>query len=329
MTAEMARALDTFDCGICLQRCEHPARLPCGHVFCYLCIKGIANRSGTCAFCRRPIPVEFLDNPQILNGESFRLQSSSPERFAWFYQAKTSGWWQYQQRDSDDLEAVYQRDHEAVFDRLIAGYMYVINFKEMVQHRKTDRSVYRRIKRDVVSIGDKVGIAGLRLPAAGLRCEDCSASDTQSQTDDDAAACAVGASAAGTRVSSGTALREPEKLQQPLHLREPCTQERGMGMSEVAPAGYSCPSEHSPTFPATPQESDNNGQLSSTATEQPASAHTQTSRTELVEAALRDGQNRSSSTRQARQRNRRSEDAGVSVLMAAMSMSDDRVHEYV
>lgn len=28
-----------IECPICLQTCIHPARLPCGHIFCFLCVK--------------------------------------------------------------------------------------------------------------------------------------------------------------------------------------------------------------------------------------------------------------------------------------------------
>uniref|UniRef100_T1GPI6 E3 ubiquitin-protein ligase n=1 Tax=Megaselia scalaris TaxID=36166 RepID=T1GPI6_MEGSC len=30
---------DSIECPICLQNCIHPAKLPCGHIFCFLCVK--------------------------------------------------------------------------------------------------------------------------------------------------------------------------------------------------------------------------------------------------------------------------------------------------
>lgn len=30
----------SLDCAICLQPCVHPAKLPCSHIFCFLCLKG-------------------------------------------------------------------------------------------------------------------------------------------------------------------------------------------------------------------------------------------------------------------------------------------------
>lgn len=43
-TAAAAAAVGTpttaaLECPICLQTCIHPARLPCGHIFCFLCVK--------------------------------------------------------------------------------------------------------------------------------------------------------------------------------------------------------------------------------------------------------------------------------------------------
>lgn len=28
-----------MDCPVCLEKCVHPAKLPCGHIFCFLCVK--------------------------------------------------------------------------------------------------------------------------------------------------------------------------------------------------------------------------------------------------------------------------------------------------
>lgn len=37
--ADAAAPTATLECPICLQTCIHPARLPCGHIFCFLCVK--------------------------------------------------------------------------------------------------------------------------------------------------------------------------------------------------------------------------------------------------------------------------------------------------
>ena len=52
---------------MCLQTCVHPVQLPCNHIFCFLCVKGVlANQRRRCALCRKDIPAEFLDNPKLV-----------------------------------------------------------------------------------------------------------------------------------------------------------------------------------------------------------------------------------------------------------------------
>lgn len=72
----------TLDCAICLQPFVQPVRLPCSHIFCFLCAKvlqglklgfanaflifslqGIALQGQPCALCRADIPIDLLTKP--------------------------------------------------------------------------------------------------------------------------------------------------------------------------------------------------------------------------------------------------------------------------
>ena len=33
-----------LECAVCLQTCIHPVQLPCRHIFCYLCVKGVSTQ---------------------------------------------------------------------------------------------------------------------------------------------------------------------------------------------------------------------------------------------------------------------------------------------
>ena len=33
-----------LECAVCLQTCVHPVRLPCRHIFCFLCVKGVSTQ---------------------------------------------------------------------------------------------------------------------------------------------------------------------------------------------------------------------------------------------------------------------------------------------
>lgn len=72
-----------------------------------------------------------------------------------------TGWWQYDERTSVELESAYKRS-QRVCELLIAGFLYMIDFDQMLQYRKSDPTRRRRIKRDLATIPKK-GVAGLRL----------------------------------------------------------------------------------------------------------------------------------------------------------------------
>jgi E3 ubiquitin-protein ligase RNF146 len=67
-----------LECAICLQPCVHPVRLPCSHMFCYLCMKGVAVRNRRCALCRADIPEDFVRRP-ILVAAQEAVQSKGQE----------------------------------------------------------------------------------------------------------------------------------------------------------------------------------------------------------------------------------------------------------
>ena len=54
------------DCPVCLQALLQPVRLPCAHVFCFLCVKGAAARNRSCPMCRGRIPNEFWARPELV-----------------------------------------------------------------------------------------------------------------------------------------------------------------------------------------------------------------------------------------------------------------------
>ena len=79
----------SIDCAICLQTCVHPARLPCGHIFCFLCLKGIAHQSKRCAMCRQEIPADYLEHPDLVPSTSTGTAQQSLEGgYQWFYEGR-------------------------------------------------------------------------------------------------------------------------------------------------------------------------------------------------------------------------------------------------
>lgn len=78
-----------MECAVCLQTCIHPAQLPCGHIFCFLCIKGIANQSKRCAMCRQEIPRDFLEQPNLLKAPAaVEVTETHEGGYQWFYEGR-------------------------------------------------------------------------------------------------------------------------------------------------------------------------------------------------------------------------------------------------
>lgn len=159
------------ECAICLQSCIHPVRLPCCHVFCFLCVKGASWHSKRCALCRQEIPEDFLERPVLLSPEELKAAAAGVSRgagtgggsrgdFAWYYEGR-NGWWQYDERTSRELEDAFSKGRRST-EMLIAGFLYVADLENMVQYRRNEHGRRRKIKRDVVDIPKK-GVAGLRI----------------------------------------------------------------------------------------------------------------------------------------------------------------------
>lgn len=163
------------DCSVCLDPIVHPVSLPCGHLFCFLCAKGLVRTAGMsaplCSLCRRPFPANYLDSAEVLASAGRGVahtptsQATSAERWQWFYQGK-AGWWQFEERNSTELEDSFANGQQCL-EMLICGTLYVVDFVSMEQYQKNYPTKRRRIKRDVKS-ADCRGVAGIhgRGPAA-------------------------------------------------------------------------------------------------------------------------------------------------------------------
>lgn len=149
---------EELECAVCLQKCVHPVRLPCTHIFCFLCVKGVANQSKRCAMCRQEIPADFLDHPTLLSSIEAEKEEVLPGGYQWFYEGR-NGWWRYDERTNSDLEEAFTQGQPTV-TLLIAGHNYDINFATMRQSRSNNPGLRRKVKRDVVATVAK-GTAGL------------------------------------------------------------------------------------------------------------------------------------------------------------------------
>ena len=115
------------DCPVCLQSCFYPVKLPCGHIFCFLCIKGVVLRSRKCALCRHSVTVDYLENPTLIkvvdkdNKESKasksdvkHVEDEDPQEFVWYYEGR-NGWWAYDEKTSTEVEIAFKKWAEIVY----------------------------------------------------------------------------------------------------------------------------------------------------------------------------------------------------------------------
>lgn len=163
------------DCPVCLQSCFYPVKLPCGHIFCFLCIKGVVLRSKRCALCRHSLSVDYLENPTLikvveevykdekaLKSKVKTCDENDADEFVWYYEGR-NGWWSYDEKTSPEVEKAFKSGQRSC-TLLIAGFLYVIDFENMFQTRKNEPGRRRRIKRDKKDV-ERKGVAGIRIPA--------------------------------------------------------------------------------------------------------------------------------------------------------------------
>lgn len=86
----------------------------------------------------------------------------------------SAGWWQYDERTSQEIEEAYKRP-DKFCTILVAGYVYVVDFETMLQQRQNEPSRKRQVKRDLATVPKK-GVAGLRIDGTADPLESSAAS---------------------------------------------------------------------------------------------------------------------------------------------------------
>ena len=119
----------SIECAVCLQTSIYPVQLPCSHVFCYLCVKGFTTQSKRCAMCRREVPEDYLQNPELLGKLDLHAVTEkgfddAGECWQWLYEGR-NGWWLYDERTSQEVERCFKNGDQRC-ELLIAGFLYII-----------------------------------------------------------------------------------------------------------------------------------------------------------------------------------------------------------
>lgn len=153
------------ECLVCHNALVLPYTSPCGHVFCYLCLKSKCEYNSVCPVCHYLISFDICENVENPAG-SIYLESTKP---TWLYQGRNDGWWRYDPVTDKILEEGYQNylnEHDSsTIDVTILNRSYIIDFEHMTQAPRffgQTRGI-KRVDEDNDNIFIK-GIAGLQNP---------------------------------------------------------------------------------------------------------------------------------------------------------------------
>lgn len=150
----------TSICTVCRRTDKiNAVSLDCDHVFCYPCIKGVAETTGACPLCRKEIGVEFNFQDHKIIGPT-KIPSTKTGHY-WFYEG-FKGWWMYDADTNSQLEESFERGESSV-TVFLAGHSYRIDLENKIQRRADGDGRSRKILRSTIRDVDSIlGLSGLR-----------------------------------------------------------------------------------------------------------------------------------------------------------------------
>lgn len=60
----------------------------------------------------------------------------------WIYSGKLNGWWQYDERASQEIEAAFQNQGQKQLQIHIAGFIYTVDFEKMVKFETLEKKSF-------------------------------------------------------------------------------------------------------------------------------------------------------------------------------------------
>lgn len=175
-------------CCICLESLELPVITPCGHRFCYLCLKGVKiqvqeaeeeedekqKQNGddvvSCPLCRHPLSKFNIESATLAMNPTEFDRVLGLRAFAWGYSG-LGGWWLYNDRTGDLIENQYQKwietknTNDAELTIFISGEPYRIDFNANTQTNTLNKR--RGIARFTLPLPPGIhikGVSGLKVP---------------------------------------------------------------------------------------------------------------------------------------------------------------------
>ena len=178
--------IDDGKCGNCHEPLYMKVTLPCGHEFCFNCIKGQIIRlkksqTASCLSCYQPLSKQVKDKiisrPQQLNTIEFDRSELDKLDVYWFYSSRGKGWWSFDIPSTKKIELIYQKysSGENITSKgtgedviSICGMDRIFDFHSMLQindYNHNSRQIKRVEKADVDDFmrqSEVKGLAGYR-----------------------------------------------------------------------------------------------------------------------------------------------------------------------
>jgi len=194
-SGEQGEEDDDDFCSVCYETIQYPIKLPCDHIFCFLCIKGAHASNRLCPMCRTRIPNSFILNPELradavleksktttiekpeggfkgVLKRTTRSMSRKQKSGFWMYESKRQfkTWWKYDERTSGQIEEAFQKwvknpkKEDPFIDLQITGKIYRIDLQSREQYLQNGDGRRRFIKRssDLAQEDTIVGTAGIK-----------------------------------------------------------------------------------------------------------------------------------------------------------------------
>ena len=169
-----------MQCSICLS--DQPinsVKLPCNHIFCFLCIKGHqqSDYGDSCPMCRAFISADVINNMKL--SDVIDVTESDCE-YQWMYRGVRGGWWKYDTSSNSELEDLYNEwmiSQHSDYDSDLDSYASDDPVPEILigaTHFEIDFNRMRQINRDTVFLlkMGKYNTLSMSLPSLVV-CKTC------------------------------------------------------------------------------------------------------------------------------------------------------------
>jgi E3 ubiquitin-protein ligase RNF146 len=159
-------------CSICFDKFNLPIKIPCDHMFCFLCFKELCYNlhSKICPLCRKHIPTTIINDIKFNKfNNKFNKNQLYTSSVYWMYNTKNGNnkWWLFDSNSNKEIEKKYSeflKDEKIMCKLSICGFEFQLDYKNLVQINSMThdtRSIKRLTDLNTLQSDKIVGISGI------------------------------------------------------------------------------------------------------------------------------------------------------------------------